>query len=50
MADNRMTYQIDSNMQFPLVEIDLEAGDSIFLQQGSMVYHTPSRRLPCKQV
>ncbi|BBE41288.1 hypothetical protein FGCSD_2063 (plasmid) [Streptococcus dysgalactiae] len=42
MADNRMTYQIDSNMQFPLVEIDLEAGDSIFLQQGSMVYHTPS--------
>ncbi|GET69645.1 TIGR00266 family protein [Streptococcus dysgalactiae] len=42
MADNRMTYQIDSNMKFPLVEIDLEAGDSIFLQQGSMVYHTPS--------
>lgn len=42
MADNRMKYRIDSNMQFPLVEIELEAGESVFLQQGSMVYHTPS--------
>lgn len=48
MADNRMTYQIDSNMQFPLVEIDLEAGDSIFLQKE--VWYTTHRRLPCKQV
>lgn len=42
MADNRMKYTIDSNMQFPLVEIILEAGESAFIQQGSMVYHTPS--------
>ncbi|GFK30822.1 TIGR00266 family protein [Streptococcus canis] len=42
MADNRMKYRIDSNMQFPLVEIELQAGESVFLQQGSMVYHTPS--------
>lgn len=42
MADNRMKYTIDSNMQFPLVEISLEAGESAFIQQGSMVYHTPS--------
>lgn len=42
MADNRMKYTIDSNMQFPLVEITLEAGESAFIQQGSMVYHTPS--------
>lgn len=37
-----MKYTIDSNMQFPLVEIDLEAGESAYIQQGSMVYHTPS--------
>ena len=42
MADNRMRYTIDSNMQFPLVEITLEKGEKVFIQQGSMVYHTPS--------
>lgn len=42
MADNRMKYTIDSNMQFPLVEIALEKGEKVFIQQGSMVYHTPS--------
>ena len=42
MADNRMRYTIDSNMQFPLVEIALEKGEKVFIQQGSMVYHTPS--------
>ncbi|MBM7642853.1 TIGR00266 family protein [Streptococcus loxodontisalivarius] len=42
MADNRMTYSIDSNMQFPLVEIALEAGERAYIQRGSMVYHTPS--------
>lgn len=42
MSDNRMKYTIDSNMQFPLVEIALEAGESAYIQQGSMVYHTPS--------
>ncbi|MGT2808264.1 TIGR00266 family protein [Streptococcus iniae] len=48
MADNKMAFTIDSNMQFPLVEIDLEAGESIFLQKGSMVYHTPSVTLTTK--
>ena len=37
-----MKYTIDSNMQFPLVEIALEKGEKVFIQQGSMVYHTPS--------
>ena len=37
-----MKYTIDSNMQFPLVEISLEAGETAYIQQGSMVYHTPS--------
>lgn len=41
MSDNRMKYTIDSNMQFPLVEIALEAGEKAYIQQGSMVYHTP---------
>lgn len=45
MTDQRMAYHIDSNMQFPLVEIALEAGESVYLQQGSMVYHTPSVHL-----
>ncbi len=40
--DNRMKYTIDSDMQFPLVEIALEAGETAYIQQGSMVYHTPS--------
>lgn len=42
MSDNRMKYTIDPTMQFPLVEIELEAGESAYIQQGSMVYHTPS--------
>lgn len=40
--DNRMKYTIDSNMQFPMVEIELEAGERAYIQRGSMVYHTPS--------
>ncbi|MGT2934118.1 TIGR00266 family protein [Streptococcus catagoni] len=48
MADNRMTYSIDSNMQFPLVEVSLEAGESIYLQPGSMVYHSPGVQLNTK--
>src|SRR3712207_8490048 len=48
MAYNRMTYTIDSSMQFPLVEIDLDMGESVFLQKGSMVYHTPSVSLNTK--
>lgn len=41
MTNQRMNFQIESNMQFPLVEITLEAGESIYLQKGSMVYHSP---------
>ncbi|MBP2623811.1 TIGR00266 family protein [Streptococcus oricebi] len=48
MPDNRMKYNIDSNMQFPLVEIALETGESAFIQRGSMVYHTPSVTLNTK--
>lgn len=42
MVDNRMKYTIDSNMQFPLVEIALEQGESAYIESGSMVYHSPS--------
>lgn len=42
MSDNRMTYTISSNENFPLVEIALERGESAYIQRGSMVYHTPS--------
>ncbi|OFI47252.1 TIGR00266 family protein [Floricoccus penangensis] len=45
MADNRMKYVIDSNMQFPLVELYLEAGESAYIQRGSMVYHSPGIKL-----
>ncbi len=45
MSDNPMKYTIDSNMQFPLVEIALEAGESAYIQQGSMVYHTAKRNI-----
>ncbi|WP_165329278.1 TIGR00266 family protein [Streptococcus tangpeifui] len=48
MSDNHMSYRIDSNMQFPLVEIFLEAGESAYIQRGSMVYHTPSITLNTK--
>ncbi|MGT2929218.1 TIGR00266 family protein [Streptococcus dentasini] len=48
MSDNHMTYRIDSHMQFPLVEIFLEAGESAYIQRGSMVYHTPSISLNTK--
>ncbi|WP_170242792.1 TIGR00266 family protein [Streptococcus suis] len=48
MSDNRMKYTIDSNVQFPLVEIALEAGESVYIQQGSMIYHTSSVTLNTK--
>ena len=40
MSDNRMTYTIDHNMLFPLIEIRLEKGESAYIQRGSMVYHS----------
>ncbi|GFH41827.1 TIGR00266 family protein [Lactococcus hodotermopsidis] len=39
MSDNKMKYTIDSNMQFPLIEIALETGEFAYIQRGSMVYH-----------
>ena len=36
-----MAFSIDSNMQFPLVEVTLERGEQVYIQRGSMVYHTP---------
>lgn len=48
MVDNRMRFTIDQDMQFPLVEIDLEHGESVYLQQGSMVYHTENVTLNTK--
>lgn len=48
MSDQRMKYTIDSNMQFPLVEIALEKGESVHIQRGSMVYHTPTVELNTK--
>ena len=29
-------------MQFPLVELSLNQGETLFIQRGSMVYHTPN--------
>lgn len=48
MVDNRMRFTIDQDMQFPLVEIELEHGESVYLQQGSMVYHTENVTLNTK--
>ncbi|GFH40616.1 TIGR00266 family protein [Pseudolactococcus insecticola] len=39
MSDNKMKYTIDSNMQFPMIEIALETGEFAYIQRGSMVYH-----------
>ena len=43
-----MAFSIDSNMQFPLVEVTLERGEQVYIQRGSMVYHTPSVSLNTK--
>lgn len=43
-----MAFSIDSNMQFPLVEVTLERGEHVYIQRGSMVYHTPSVSLNTK--
>ena len=42
MADHRMAYHIDHSMQFPMVEIALEKGETVYIQPGSMIYHSPS--------
>ena len=35
-------------MQFPLVDIELEPGEKVFIQRGSMVYHSTSIKLNTK--
>ncbi|MBJ8349798.1 TIGR00266 family protein [Streptococcus zalophi] len=42
MIDNRMSYTISEASQFPLVEIKLDQGEQVYIQQGSMIYHTPN--------
>ncbi|MBP2620672.1 TIGR00266 family protein [Streptococcus panodentis] len=42
MADNRMNFSITSNSQFPLAEIALDCSESVHIQSGSMIYHTPN--------
>ena len=37
-----MKFSMDSHMQFPLVELLLNQGETVFIQRGSMVYHTPN--------
>lgn len=37
-----MKFSMDSQMQFPLVELSLNQGETVFIQRGSMVYHTPN--------
>ena len=36
-----MKFSMDSQMQFPLVELSLNQGETVYIQRGSMVYHTP---------
>ena len=43
-----MQFFTDSNMQFPLVELSLNQGETVFIQRGSMVYHTPNVTLSTK--
>ena len=37
-----MKFSMDSHMQFPLVELSLNQGETVFIQRGSMVYHPPN--------
>ena len=48
MIDNRMKYTIDKQMQFPLVDIELEPSEKVYIERGSMVYHSPSINLNSK--
>ena len=32
-----MKFSMDSHMQFPLVELSLNQGETVFIQRGSMV-------------
>lgn len=48
MNNNRMNYTIDKQMQFPLIDIKLEPSEKVYIQRGSMVYHSPSIKLNTK--
>ena len=43
-----MQFFTDNNVQFPLVELSLNQGETVYIQQGSMVYHTPNVTLNTK--
>lgn len=43
-----MKFSMDSHMQFPLVELSLNQGETVYIQRGSMVYHTPNVSLNTK--
>lgn len=40
-----MKFSMDSQMQFPLVELSLNQGETVYIQRGSMVYHTSNVNL-----
>ena len=37
-----MQFFTDSNMQFQLIELTLNQGETVLIQLGSKVYHTPN--------
>ena len=48
MVDHRMNVSITNNAQFPLAEIALDVSESVRIQTGSMIYHTPNVVLNAK--
>ena len=45
-----MRFFTDNNVQFPLVELSLNQGETVYIQRGSMVYHTPNVQIKCKRL
>ena len=43
-----MQFFTDNNVQFPLVELSLNQGETVYIQRGSMVYHIPNVTLNTK--
>lgn len=43
-----MDFEIDKQMQFPIVNINLEAGENAFIRRGSMIYHSTNIKLNAK--
>lgn len=48
MADNRMKYTIENNKNFPLINIELEAGEKVYIERGCMIYHSTGIKLNTK--